>query len=93
MFRAGDHVHHKPTGEDWVLAFGDLEDQTGQVSPCGWPETLAKAEDCYMLKAATDEEHDAMLRKWAEMKCREYDIRESICKHHLLHLSHTRSES
>lgn len=68
MFRAGDHIHHKPTGETWVLAFGDLEDGGGKVAPCGWPGCLASASDCTLLKAADDNEHMETLRRVANMK-------------------------
>ncbi len=62
MFRAGDHIHHKPTGEDWVLAC----DQRGDEVMCaGWPESIAGAEDCTLLEAATDEERLEMLRQAA----------------------------
>src|SRR5690606_25273757 len=68
MFRAGDHVHHGPSDENWVLAFGDLEDGTGRVAPCGWPGCLAKAEDGTLLKAASDEEHTTTLLPLPNMR-------------------------
>lgn len=67
-FRAGDSVHHGPTGEDWVLAFGDLEDGGGKVSPAGWPACLAEASDCTLLEPASDEEHIEMLKRVADMR-------------------------
>lgn len=67
-FRAGDHVHHGPTGEEWVLAFGDLEDGTGRVSPCGWPACLADAKDCTLIEAASDEDHLKTLRDVADIR-------------------------
>lgn len=61
-FRAGDTVRHRPTGETWVLAC----DQRGaDVLPAGWPETLARADDCELLEAANDDERIAMLREAA----------------------------
>ena len=59
-FRAGDIVKHGPTGEEWVLAV----DQFGnEVSPCGWPETIAKAADCEIVTRASDKErHEQLLR-------------------------------
>jgi hypothetical protein len=62
-FRAGDEVHHTPSGENWTLA-GDEEN--GKVQPCGWPESMAQAKDCRRLKPATDEERMEMLRSWSE---------------------------
>jgi hypothetical protein len=59
MFRAGDHVGHNPSGEEWVLA---CDEENGEIIPAGWPEGLAKATDCILLKAATDAERLKMLR-------------------------------
>ena len=51
MFRANDHVHHGPTGEDWTLA---CDEQDGEIICCGWPETMARASDCTLIQATTD---------------------------------------
>ena len=80
MFRAGDQVSHEPSGECWVLAFGDMEDGTGKVSPCGWPETLANATDCNLVQAASDDEHSEMIKKWAERKFVGFEVRKSVCR-------------
>jgi len=45
-FKAGDFVHHKPTGEDWIL----LEVKGDYVVPAGWPRCEAKASDCILIK-------------------------------------------
>lgn len=58
VFRAGDIVHHEPSGEDWVVAYVDGED----LAPCGWPDSLARAADCWLKKSCTDEEHLKWLR-------------------------------
>ena len=58
-FRAGDSVYHRPSNERWVLA---LDENQGYVSWCGWPEGQARASDCDLLHAATDEERMKMLR-------------------------------
>jgi hypothetical protein len=68
QFRSGDEVAHGPTGEKWVLAFGDLEDGTGKVSPAGWPACLAQATDCTLLRAATDDEHITMLNSVSKIR-------------------------
>lgn len=57
-FRAADRVHHTPCGEDWVLA---VDEEGGRVMPAGWPESIAEAKDCTLLKAATDAERVGML--------------------------------
>jgi hypothetical protein len=59
MFRADDHVHHGPSGEDWVLA---CDEENGEVIPAGWPEGIAKAADCMLLRAATDAQRLDMLQ-------------------------------
>lgn len=53
--RCGDHVHHIPSGEDWVVAYADYV--TGYLSWCGWPDGEAKIADCRLIKRATDAEH------------------------------------
>ena len=50
-FRAGDLVYHKFWNETWVLA---VDEFNGRVAPCGWPETIAKAEDCELRERAND---------------------------------------
>jgi len=57
-FRCGDHVHHGPSGEDWVVAYVDGND----LAACGWPDSLARTSDCTLIKAVTDADH----RKWLE---------------------------
>lgn len=61
MIRCGDHVHHKPTGEDWVVAYVDGD----YLAWCGWPEGEAKLADCTLIKACSDEEHLKQLRECA----------------------------
>lgn len=58
----GDHVHHDPTGEDWVVAYvrGD------RLAWCGWPEGEAALSDCTLLTKATPEHRDNLLRQMAE---------------------------
>ena len=64
-FRAGDYVHHGPCNEDWVLA---CDEERGEVICCGWPETFAKATDCTMLEAASDERRLRTLVQVAEIR-------------------------
>jgi hypothetical protein len=60
MFRAGDVVKHGPTGETWWLA---VDEERGEVMPAGWPETIARASDCTIERAASDEQHISALRE------------------------------
>lgn len=55
-------IRHRPSGETWTLAWAD----ESEVICCGWPETFAKASDCVLVKAASDEEYIAMLRQVSE---------------------------
>jgi len=61
-FRAGDTVHHTPSGEDWLLA---TDEENGKVQACGWPESMDDAKDCKILEPASDSERMDMLKKWA----------------------------
>ncbi len=60
--RCGDHVHHKPSGEDWVVAYVDGD----YLCACGWPESEAKVADCALIKEASDGEHIDWLRRCAQ---------------------------
>ena len=51
MFEPGDHVHHKPTGEDWVVKRSGTDSEGEFVEPAGWPPCRARAADCEMLLA------------------------------------------
>lgn len=53
----GDFVLHRPTGEEWVVAYvrGD------RLAACGWPDTLADLSDCELVKKATPEKRQEML--------------------------------
>jgi hypothetical protein len=62
-FRAGDAVHHRPSGESWLLAAVDR----AEVLPAGWPPTRAAARDCELLEAASDEAHADMVRRCRAM--------------------------
>lgn len=73
--RAGDVVKHGPTGETWVLAYADHE--RGEVSACGWPESIARIGDCELITAASDAEHEAMLHAWATKNDRDYRV--TVC--------------
>lgn len=57
----GDHVHHAPTGEAWIVACvrGD------KLSWCGWPEGMADLSDCSLIRKATEEERLSLLHELA----------------------------
>lgn len=42
----GDHVHHAPSGEDWVVAYVAAD----RLAWCGWPQGQAALADCTLLK-------------------------------------------
>jgi len=54
-FKAGDTVKHHPTGETWLLIRDEHE---GQVFPGGWPPSIAKAEDCTLIRSCPHPERD-----------------------------------
>ena len=78
-FRAGDHVHHEPSGENWMLG---VDEEDGRVMPCGWPATIADAKHCTLIKAATDGERMQMLCVFA--KGGESDMRACAARRQLL---------
>lgn len=78
-FRAGDHVHHRPSDEKWVLAAD--QDPAGDVVWCGWPDGQARAINCDLIRAATDEERLAMLQKVSKANGGSY--RSRLAKHQL----------
>lgn len=56
--RAGDVVHHKPSGEDWIVAYADMA--RDELSWCGWPGGTAKLSDCVLTDIASEESHEAV---------------------------------
>jgi hypothetical protein len=72
IYRAGDIVHHEPTGEDWVVAYVDGE----RIAWCGWPAGEAMAADCWLKKSCTDEEH----RDWLEQIAKSDGKRASMAR-------------
>ena len=57
----GDHVHHAPSGEDWVVAYV----HNGRIAWCGWPCGDALLSDCALLMTADAAERDALLTSMA----------------------------
>ena len=54
----GDHVHHAPTGEDWVVA----RVTANHVYPAGYPPCRAELSDCTLIRKASDTERQSMLK-------------------------------
>lgn len=52
-----DTVLHRPSGEQWSVAFVDDD----RIYWCGWPEGSANFSDCELLKKATPAERHAAL--------------------------------
>ena len=73
----GDHVHHAPSGEDWVVAYvrGD------RLAWCGWPEGEAALADCTLVKKAAPAERDKLLREMAAIE--QHDRRASYARDRL----------
>lgn len=57
--RSGDTIFHRPSGEHWLVAA--VSPKRDEVVCCGWPETIAKAADCEVVRHCTDAEHQEML--------------------------------
>lgn len=60
--RCGDHVHHKPTGEKWVVAYADAE--KNDIAWAGWPDGRARLVDCEVIYRCTDAEHASAVELW-----------------------------
>lgn len=58
-----DHVHHAPSGEDWVVAYVVAD----RLAWCGWPQGQAALADCTLVKKATPAERDKLLQEMADM--------------------------
>lgn len=54
-----DYVHHRPSGEDWVVA--RVTDT--HLYPAGWPPGRARLSDCTLLEKATPERLAWMLEE------------------------------
>ena len=68
LLRSNDTVHHKPTGETWIVcgvAYG-----TNELVPCGWPPSIAKIEDCELISESdrphTDDQKNYIRSEFGE---------------------------
>lgn len=60
----GDIIRHIPSGEKWVVAYCER----GRVCCCGWPETLAKREDCELRRKAEPHEVERILNEMKKLR-------------------------
>ena len=51
--KPADTVKHGPTGETWVIAA--VSPRGDELSPAGWPETIANVADCELVMSAPDD--------------------------------------
>ena len=54
-----DTVHHKPSGEHWIVA----RVSETHVWPAGWPPCRASIEDCELEEKASDVKREAFMRE------------------------------
>lgn len=69
IVRSGDTVIHRPTSENWVVAFVDHDN--ARVWPCGWPMSCAPTDDCIWVAGCSDEYHEQLLRDMADISNQE----------------------
>lgn len=63
MIDVGDYVHHRPSNEDWIVAAVDGD----RLYWCGWPfGGSAELSDCTLIKKATNEARDRLIKELAE---------------------------
>ena len=66
-----DHVHHGPTGENWIVAAVALD----RLYWCGWPfGGSALLSDCTLTRKATKEERLTLLGELSIIQGDEYPI-------------------
>lgn len=61
--QTGDTVLHRPTGEEWLVAF----EKEGRLYWCGWPEGCADTSDCELVEKGTYDQRQALLKNMAKM--------------------------
>ena len=69
--KPGDIVHHKPSGEDWVVAYMDVE--RNEIAWFGWPPGFAKLSDCELLESVSIDESLKAIVDWAKKSQSERD--------------------
>ncbi len=69
--RCGDTVHHRPTGDTWIVAYADPS--RDELSWFGWPDGAAKLSDCDVVERCTAAEHAAAVSQWLDVPHRSDD--------------------
>lgn len=77
----GDYIIHEPSGEKWIVACVQGE----YLSWMGWPEGMAKLEDCKLLEKATPEYRMNLLHEQADSMTN--DHRSIFARHRLAAMS------
>lgn len=67
--RCGDTVRHRPTGEQWLVAYADPT--TGDLAWVGWPEGRAQLSDCDLVARASDAVHVRWVNRIARVGSRD----------------------
>lgn len=62
--RCGDTVYHRPSRETWQVAWCDGVD----LAPSGWPDSIAKLEDCEVRGRCNDECHRKAVKEWEDSR-------------------------
>lgn len=73
----GDVVRHRPTGEQWVVAFVDGD----RLWWCGWPEGQAQLSDCELIETATEEQRLSLLLRMAKSTGRRGEYAREVLSH------------
>ena len=60
----GDHVHHSPSNEDWIVARVDKD--YNDLYPAGWPCSRAQISDCVLIKKASKEKRTEFIKEIAD---------------------------
>lgn len=59
MIRPGDIVHHRPTGETWIVA--GVNENNGTLVPKGYPfPTVGKISDCDLIEAKGEPQDESV---------------------------------
>lgn len=60
--RCGDHVRHRPSGENWLVAWAEGDD----LAPAGWPNSMARLADCEVTFRCSDDVHRECVDLWRD---------------------------
>ena len=63
--RCGDTVRHRPSGEEWLVAYADPAHDA--LAWAGWPDGRARLSDCEIVARCSDEAHRAHVASWLRL--------------------------